>query len=60
MANGCIQYAVPNYEERRPGITAIIEELQQQNPGWSYDTTVAFAKEEWHKRNPSGPEVSYG
>ncbi|MFC3549427.1 hypothetical protein ACFOLC_00185 [Lysobacter cavernae] len=42
-----------NCEELHPGISAIIEELRQKNAGWTYAAAVAYAKEEWHKRNPA-------
>lgn len=38
-------------ENRRPGLTAIIEEMREKNPTWTYDQLRNAAKEEWHRRD---------
>ena len=50
---GATRYAPENPEIRRPGITAIAEELREQDPRLSEETAIALAKAEWHKRNPT-------
>lgn len=39
-----------DYEERRPGITKIFEEVQTQNPGMDREDVLAKAKILWHER----------
>lgn len=41
-------------EDRRPGLTAICEELAAKHPSWSDALVSSEAKLEWHRRNP-GP-----
>lgn len=44
-------------ECRRPGLTAIRDELADANPRWSLEQASAEAKQEWHRRNP-GPRTA--
>lgn len=48
--HGATRYTIPDPEIRRPGITAIMEEIREESPELEYDAVVAVAKERWHAR----------
>lgn len=41
-------------EERRPGITAIFDELKRDFPKLSAPTLLVMAKQEWQKKHRPG------
>lgn len=41
------------FEGRRPGISAIYNELKAKHQTWSHHKLLSAAKEEWHRRNAS-------
>ncbi|WP_448482854.1 hypothetical protein [Pseudoxanthomonas mexicana] len=47
---GATRYEIPDPEVRRPGITAIMDEIRAESPDLEYDVVVAFAKQRWHAR----------
>lgn len=40
-----------DWETRRPGIIAILEEVQAEHPNWPIDRIESTAKELWTVRN---------
>lgn len=42
----------PHDEERRPGLTAIIDKVKTANPKWNDIQVRLEAKLLWHKANP--------
>lgn len=50
-------------EERRPGLSAILDRIRDANPRLSYDAALAQAKTEWHRQQaalPGHPTTSQG
>lgn len=41
-----------DYEERRPGIDALMAEIRAQHPNKPELSVIAEAKELWHELNP--------
>lgn len=41
-------------ESRRPGISEIYWEVRKRLPSASWRQVLMIAKDEWHKRNPTG------
>lgn len=41
-------------EARRPGLTEIYWEMRKRLPKSPWTHVMALAKDEWHKRNPTG------
>lgn len=40
-----------DYEQRRPGIDALMKEIREKYPNMPEDNVIAHAKELWHELN---------